>query len=280
MVVTQKRQRWLVSLLLVLTIIVFLGFSFFPLLEGILPRWRSATSSSTPANNPNSDLAAQAKGYELVLQREPDNAAALRGLLDVRLQQGDLRGAITPLEKLSQVKSDEPDYAILLAQAQQHLGENEAAIQSFRKVLATQPGNMNALQGLAGLYLQQQRPLAAVGLLQDTIKEAEKNKSPGSKPVDLRSIKLLLGQVYASQKNYLEAIALYDNLIETDDRDFRPVLSKAMLLKEQGRVDQAKTLFEKATALAPAQYKDQIQELAKPKDSPEPAPTISPNLSQ
>jgi len=279
--VAQKTGRWLINIFLIITIVGFLGFSFFPLLENILPRFKSSVASN-PASPVGAatnsvaagltDLTAQAKGYELVLQREPDNSTALRGLLEIRLQQGDLKGAIVPLEKLAQKKTEEPDYAILLAQARQQLGENDAAIQTYRQILVTKPGNMNALQGLAGLYLQQQRPLAAVGLLQDTLKAAEAANQAQANAVDIRAVKLLLGQVYANQKQYERAIALYDDLVSSDNKDFRPVLAKAVVLQEQGRTAQAKPLFDQASNLAPGQYKDQIQQLAtsKPEAGSEP----------
>jgi len=276
--VAQKRSRWLINLFLVVTIVGFLGFSFFPLLENILPRFKtSASPSSSPVASASpstglADMAAQAKGYELVLLREPDNSTALRGLLEIRLQQGDLKGAIVPLEKLAQVKTEESDYAVLLAQARQQLGENDAAIQTYRQILVTKPGNMNALQGLAGLYLQQKRPLAAVGLLQDTLKVAEATNQAQPNAIDIRAVKLLLGQVYANQKQYDRAIALYDDLTKGDNKDFRPLLAKAVILQEQGRNAQAKPLFDQAATLAPSQYKDQIQQLAasKPESNPEP----------
>ncbi len=260
----QKRSRWLINIFLVVTIVGFLGLSFFPLLENILPRFNTAgtPASPSPLTPQTPALAAQAQGYELVLQREPDNSAALQGLLEIRLQQGDIKGAIEPLEKLSQIKTEEPDYAILLAQARQQLGENDGAIQTYRQILVTKPGNMNALQGLAGLYLQQQRPLAAVGLLQDTLKAAEATNQAKANAVDIQAVKLLLGQVYANQKQYDRAIALYDDLATSDNKDFRPILAKAVILQEQGRNAQAKPLFDQASNLAPAQYKDQILKLA------------------
>lgn len=292
----QKNSRWLINTFLVVTIVGFLGFSFFPLLENILPRFKSSAASTVPSPqspSPNNvDLAAQAKGYELVLQREPDNSTALRGLLEIRLQQGDLKGAIVPLEKLVQVKNEESDYAVLLAQARQQIGDNDAAIQTYRQILVTKPGNMNALQGLAGLYLQQKRPLAAVGLLQDTLKAAEVTNQAQANAVDIRAVKLLLGQVYANQKQYDRAIALYDDLITGDNKDFRPILAKAVILQEQGRNSQAKPLFDQASNLAPAQYKDQIQQLATSKSEgstepkaadsakPDPANTVSPNVAK
>jgi tetratricopeptide (TPR) repeat protein len=87
-----------------------------------------------------------------------------------------------------------------------------------------------------------------------------------------------LGGVYANQKRYSEAIAVYDESIKANKQDFRPVLAKALVLKEQGKTAEAKPLFTTAVSLAPAQYKDQVERLAA--DTPTPAPTSSPSASQ
>ncbi|WOD37741.1 tetratricopeptide repeat protein [Nodosilinea sp. E11] len=261
---TANRNRWLVGTVLTLALAAFLSISLLPLLGGNGTRRGGEPTEANPtATDPASvqaELEAQARGYELVLEREPDNQTALQGLVDARIQLNDIDGVLGPLERLVELNPDVPDYAVLLAQTKQQLGDLEGAAQTYRQVLDQQPGNMNALQGLTVLLVQQNRPQAAIGLLQDTLKTAEQVQAEGATAgIDTVSVKLLLAQVHVEANSPGQAIALYDETIATAPEDFRPVLAKALVLQEQGEADTAQALFAQATALAPAQFKDQIE---------------------
>lgn len=276
---SQKRNPWL-SVVLVLAVLAFVGVSMIPLLGSVFggdqPAVKATSAPTQTAASPKSvDLEAQAKGYESVVQREPQNSSALRGLLEVRLKMGDIKGAIAPLEQLVKLNPEQTDYAVLLAQAKQKIGDREGAAQTYRNILNSKPGNLNALQGLVSLLTEQNRPEAAIGLLQDTLKTATpiNDMKPGT--VDTISVQLLLGQVYASQKRFAEAVTIYDEAIKTSKQDFRPVLAKALILKEQGKVSEAKPLFISAVSLAPAQYKDQVKQLGA--ENPAPATPAAPS---
>ncbi|HZG37563.1 MAG TPA: tetratricopeptide repeat protein [Nodosilinea sp.] len=260
---TANRNRWLVGTVLTLALAAFLSLSLLPILGSNSNRRASSTPEATPAADPaamQAELEAQARGYELVLEREPDNQTALQGLVDARIQLGDVAGVVGPLEKLVELNPGVPDYAVLLAQTKQQMGDLEGAAQTYRQVLDQQPGNMNALQGLTVLLVQQERPQAAIGLLQDTLKTADQLQSQGTATaIDTTSVKLLLAQVHIEAQNPGQAIALYDETIAADPEDFRPVLAKALVLRDQGDANTAEALFAQATALAPAQFKDQIE---------------------
>ncbi|XPM52661.2 MAG: tetratricopeptide repeat protein [Leptolyngbya sp. IPPAS B-1204] len=279
---SNKRNRWLTGLVMAIGVLAFVGFSIILPFSGAFQQSQkpagSATPSPRPSGSPSADLEAQAKGYELVLQREPDNQTALRGLVETRIQQGKLEELLPPLQKLADLNPDQPDYTVLLAQTKQRLGDREAAAELYRSTLAKHPGNINALKGLSDLLIEQDRPEAAIGLLQDTIKTAdEANKAqPGS--VDVVPVQLLLGEVYARQDRFEEAMAIYDQAAQVNQQDFRPILGKALVLKAQGKTEEAKPLFTSAAALAPAQFKDQINKLAAlPSPSPAPASPAAEN---
>ncbi|MEG3911728.1 tetratricopeptide repeat protein [Microcoleus sp. w2-18bC1] len=283
-----NKRRGLITVVVVLSLIAFLGFSLVPILNSILQASQAQSQSTpTPTQTAQSGekqselLQAQARGYELVLQREPDNVTALRGLLQVRLELigqgvGDIKDAIAPLEKLAALNPETTEYGILLAQAKERTGDREGAAQAYRSILASKPGEIKALQGLVNLLLVQQRPEAAIGLLQDTLKAAPAANLAKPESVDVTSVQLILGQVYAVQKRYEEAIAIYDESAKANPKDFRPTLGKAIVLKEQGKTDEAKTLFDRATELAPPNYKDQINQLASGTPSPSPAAATTP----
>ncbi|MBW4613825.1 MAG: tetratricopeptide repeat protein [Desmonostoc vinosum HA7617-LM4] len=272
---SQPRNRWIVKVVLALAVLAFVGVSVIPLFG----------SPNQSAPQQNSKLEDEVRGLEIVLQREPENQTALKGLLKARLtllsqkrkediKPADFQAVIEPLEKLAKLNPEESEYSVLLAQAKQQIGDKEGAAQAYRSILATKPGDLNALRGMVALLESQQRPEAAIGLLQDTLAKAPQvNKiQPGS--VDTVAVQTLLGNVYAFQKRYTQAFSAYDQAINKDPKDFRPVLAKAMLLKNQGKVTEAKPLFDTALALAPAQYKDGISKVAAA--SPAPSPEITP----
>lgn len=253
----------------VLVIIAFLGFSLSPLLGGLLEANQN-NSQPTPSPTQTSvaeqeaEMLAQARGYELVLQREPNNQTALQGLLQVRLEliqsgKGKIEEVIPPLEKLSELNPGNTNYNVLLAQAKAYTGDREGAAQIYRSLLAAKPGDIKALQGLVNLLLQQERPEAAIGLLQDTLKAAPQANQVEAGSINVVSVQLILGQVYADQKRYDEAIAVYDEAIKGSAEDFRPILAKAIMLKEQGNKEASQELFNQAIELAPAGFKDQIK---------------------
>lgn len=270
---TKNRRFIRTGLILAAVVIggVLLGKSpLFPMLSNALKQEQpSAQNTGEPATGSTTtakqtELETQAKGYELVLQRQPEDRTALKELVNTRLElarlgAGSIRDSIEPLEKLAKLTPDDNNYSILLAQTKHYSGDPEGAATVYRSMLEAKPGNIEAMEGLVNLLMEQKRPEAAIGLLQDTLDTAPKlNKiKPGT--VDEAAVKLLLASVYADQQRYNEAIAIYDDIIKTNKEDFRPLWGKGAVLQLQGKTDQAKSLFAKATDIAPAKYKDQIK---------------------
>jgi cytochrome c-type biogenesis protein CcmH/NrfG len=80
-------------------------------------------TATTAAVSKDSQFKEQIRGYELVLQREPDNQVALQGLVQTRLQMNDLQGAVAPMEKLVKLNPDNAQYKALLTGIKQRVGQ-------------------------------------------------------------------------------------------------------------------------------------------------------------
>ena len=264
------RHRWVINLVVAVSLLALTGFSLFPIFNLVLDGGAAvATEPNSLSTAQASQIQAQAQGYTQVLQKEPDNQVALKGLLDARLQLGDIKGSLLPLEKIAALNPQTPDYTVLLAQTKQYLGDREGATASYRIVLATSPQNINALQGLVSLLLDAKRPEAATGAVEAALKSATAN-------TDATALKLLLAQIYLTQQRNADALGIYDAAIEINKADFRPVLAKALVFKQMGNLTEAQSLMTAAVALAPAEYKDQIKQLAQTTQPPK--VTVAPNL--
>ena len=256
----KKRSSW---------IYIVLGIMLFSLITvSALPLVGSVVEGKQLAKNANNEtivlsqqeltkLEAEASGYQKVLEREPNNNTALTGLLQIRLQQKDLQGAIAPLEKLAKLNPEQTEYANLLAQAKQQLQDYEGAAAVYNRVLASYPGDVYALAGITNLYLTQDLPERAIALLKKTIQLGEEDSST-AKTIDTEAVEFLLGEVYTERERYPEAIALYDRIAKNNEDDFRPILAKALVLEKQGDFTAAQPILKQAYVAAPAEYKDRI----------------------
>lgn len=247
------------------------GLFFLPKFDEWVMAQRLAAATTAQENAPEEVdptvalLEQEAQSYEVWLQKEPNNETALRGLIDAQLRLGDIGSAVAPMETLAQLNQDNENYSILLGQTKQQAQDYEGAAAEFKKILLTDPFHIKALQGMVDLMLVQNRPEGAIGLLQQTLKDMGKPQEDQTIQIDqekVTSIQLMLGQIYVDQQRTTEAIAIYDQAAEINRSDFRPVLAKAIVLKDQGEEIQATSLFTTALTLAPAKYRDQIKELA------------------
>ncbi|PSB46757.1 hypothetical protein C7B80_12175 [Cyanosarcina cf. burmensis CCALA 770] len=77
------------------------------------------SARSSPEPTPKSVMQIQEKEYELVLNKEPSNQTALEGLVNIRLQMQNYKGAVQPLKKLAQIEPNKQEYKTLLTQLNQ-----------------------------------------------------------------------------------------------------------------------------------------------------------------
>jgi len=87
-------------------------------------------SQETRVTTEEERLAGTERGYEKVLQREPENQVALEGLVNVRLQRNNALGAVEPLETLVKLYPERSDYQMVLDRLKPQVGETPGAPQS------------------------------------------------------------------------------------------------------------------------------------------------------
>jgi len=88
----------------------------------IIPQ-QTAAANPSPVALPKSEMQAQAREYEIVLKSEPNNQIALEGLVEVKLQMQDRKGAIQSLEKLVKLNPETQEYKNLLVHVKQEVGK-------------------------------------------------------------------------------------------------------------------------------------------------------------
>jgi predicted Zn-dependent protease len=242
-------RKLLNILLLVVGTVTFLGFSFGPLFQALGP------SESPEASLVTEQLRAQADGYRVVLEREPDNPIALRGLIDTQLQLNEPQGAIEPLKKLVELEPENRQLRAFLAEIQQDTGDFEGALEQLQLLYEGDPKDGQVLQQLVDVQLTLGRTSEAIALLEKHLEEVPEDND----------VRLRLAFVYARNNQTEKAVVLYDKLIAADPSDFTPVLGKAIALSsatDENLRAKAPELFEQAARLAPPQVREQIQQQA------------------
>jgi cytochrome c-type biogenesis protein CcmH/NrfG len=112
----ERRQK----ILTIVSIISFLGSTVFAVVPTLKQAFQNPQPVATPAE---SSLKQQAHGFELVLQREPENPAALEGSAIAQMNLKNPQGAIAPLEKLVKLYPQNTDYKQVLEQAKKQAGK-------------------------------------------------------------------------------------------------------------------------------------------------------------
>lgn len=130
----KKQNKSLQRFLILASGLAFLSSTAVFVIQGMF-----GSSQHSPTTNRSTTLSLeeqfiqQIEGYELVLQREPNNPVALEGLLTLRLQLRDARGALEPLEKLIELYPDRERYRQTLNIVKQQIALEKQAESAEKK---------------------------------------------------------------------------------------------------------------------------------------------------
>lgn len=141
----------------------------------IKPQTKVENSTEIQDQSPEKKLKEAAKGYEMVLEKEPNNRFALQELVGIYLQLGDLQNAVKPLEKLAKLEPKNQDYQDALKKVKAGL-DSELTAKNYELVLEKDPNNIVVLRKLTAIYLQSSDLQSAIKPLEKLIQLEPQNK--------------------------------------------------------------------------------------------------------
>ena len=123
----KKKKFWLRAVTLIMGL-GFVGSTLAIALSSVFSRDNYSAEQSQPndAAAIQEQIQMQVKGYEKVLEREPNNLTALQGLAQIHLQTGNTAKAIPVLEKLVEYYPEQPEFASILQLVKQQQASQEA----------------------------------------------------------------------------------------------------------------------------------------------------------
>ncbi|KAL6187355.1 hypothetical protein ACLB2K_038754 [Fragaria x ananassa] len=199
---------------------------------------------------PAPDESHQASPLSDFLGSNADAVAALKSLLQQKLESGEDDEALKILQRLAAAQPAVTEWKFLMARVLSEMGDTGSARQVFEEILETNPLSFEALFENALLMDRSGEGHAVIRLLEEALRVAEEE----NKVKEARDVKLIMAQIQFLQKNVEDALSSYDELVKEDPKDFRPYFCRGMIYSLLERNDEAKEQFEKYRQLSPKKF--------------------------
>jgi len=219
------------------------------------------------------------------LKANPDDLNARRVLARIytqqigdaqanRIDEGMARKAVDQYKAITDKDPKDVESLVMMGRLDRVLNSSVEGEAAFKKALAIDPDNEDALTGLASVYADRGDSKAATALLE---KLAQNNPSPRAlislaanyeqmkdyalaadaykKALTMdpsrQELKSQLGQDQALAGQYDEALKTYQELATANAQDPEPVARMAQIYEEQRKLDDARKMMDKARAMDP-----------------------------
>lgn len=215
------------------------------------------------------DFPAALSAAEDAARNAPGNPSARLLLARTQMANGNLTGAAATLEPL---QKQFPEAGIVWSQVgalRLVQKDPKGARQAYERALALQPGQYDAVQGLALLDVAEQKPAAAIARIEALLakqpddvrylqtaartymsqRDFAKAEAALRKVLERDSTSMdaygLLGQLYLMQNKTDQALKEYETLSKQQPNAIGPHTVIAMLLQSMNRVDEAQARYER-----------------------------------
>jgi hypothetical protein len=137
----QSKSKKAQKVVVIISGIAFLGSSIAGVGGLIASSLQEPAAKENVAQSQNAQLNAQEKGFLAVLQREPKNPTAIRGLSEIvnlRMQQGDVPGTRATVEQLVKIDPTNKQYKEFLAAIDKQIADTKK-VGTLKPTEPTQP---------------------------------------------------------------------------------------------------------------------------------------------
>ncbi|XP_058737871.1 protein SLOW GREEN 1, chloroplastic-like [Vicia villosa] len=245
-------------IILAATAFFFTRFHHSPVIAATLAT-PASVETSPEAENENASEGEQAeKLIEERLSQNPNDAEALRSLMEVKIKARKVDEAIGIINRLIEIEPEEMEWPLLKANMYIYNDDHETAKKLFEEILQRDPLRVEAYHGLvmaSSDSSESNEPSNETmkGLLQRVEKALELCKKQ-KRVSDVRDFRLLVAQIKVMEGNFSEALKAYQELVKEEPRDFRPYLCQGIIYTLLRKKDEAEKQFDQFRRLIPKNH--------------------------
>lgn len=173
------------------------------------------------------------------LKKLPNHPKLLRSKASYLAESGDFKSALATIEQLGAEENKNPEVMYLKGRLYAAAGQQSKAIELLEQSYQQAP-NPAALSALADLVAAYRSPAKAAEMIQTHLQKHGENASLSA---------LYANYVLAEKPE--ESIAVYQQVLKDDSKDFVALNNYAWLLSEQNKLDEAVVQIRRALKLVP-----------------------------
>jgi len=175
---------------------------------------------------------------EEALGLSPRNIRALMLQGNLNLLEKDIKGALVVFNRIVEIDPAYTPVYVKLGLIHGLMKKPDEAIEYYKKAMALNPNQLDALSLMVGVYLREKKYDHALEVC-----ETRKQNAKG-KPAVLAGIHYLEGNIYQAQNDLKKAEELFRNAIETDPNILAPYISLARIYLKEKRLGEAISQYE------------------------------------